>query len=90
MIIEVTSFKSKIVFAPLPQDDPVPRQPDISRAREPLGWQPTVPLQDGLARTIGRFESRLIEGPAVRSRRRGKRAGIFLRRSALCREPGFP
>ena len=54
-IIELTGSKSEIVFRPLPQDDPKQRCPDISRARELLGWEPTVQLEDGLARTIEYF-----------------------------------
>ena len=54
-IIELTGSKSEIVFRPLPQDDPKQRCPDISRARELLGWEPTVQLEDGLARTIQYF-----------------------------------
>lgn len=49
----------EVRFKPLPQDDPKRRQPDITRAREWLGWEPTVPLKDGLERTIADFQSRL-------------------------------
>ena len=48
-----------IEFRPLPQDDPRQRQPDITRAREWLGWRPTVPVQEGLDRTIADFRDRL-------------------------------
>ncbi|MDX6723956.1 MAG: dTDP-glucose 4,6-dehydratase [Solirubrobacteraceae bacterium] len=51
-VIEVTGSRSEIVFEALPVDDPKVRQPDISRARELLEWEPTVTLQDGLRRTI--------------------------------------
>ena len=54
-IQRLTGTKSEIVFKPLPVDDPRVRQPDISKAREILGWQPTVPLEEGLARTITYF-----------------------------------
>jgi dTDP-glucose 4,6-dehydratase len=54
-ILELTGSKSPIVFKPLPQDDPQVRQPDISKARELLGWEPQVGLEDGLARTIEYF-----------------------------------
>ena len=54
-IIEATGSKSEIVFKPLPQDDPKQRCPDIGRARSLLGWEPTVQLADGLARTIEYF-----------------------------------
>lgn len=49
--------KSKLVQKPLPQDDPMQRKPDISRAREQLGWQPTIELDEGLDRTIAYFRS---------------------------------
>jgi UDP-glucuronate decarboxylase len=45
------------VYKPLPADDPTQRRPDITLARERLGWQPTVPLPEGLARTIAWFKS---------------------------------
>jgi UDP-glucuronate decarboxylase len=55
----MTGSRSPIVHQPLPQDDPKRRQPDITRARATLGWQPTVALEQGLARTIAYFESQL-------------------------------
>jgi dTDP-glucose 4,6-dehydratase len=51
-VIRVTSSKSEIVFEALPIDDPQVRQPDISRAREVLGWQPEIPLEEGLRRML--------------------------------------
>jgi dTDP-glucose 4,6-dehydratase len=51
-VIEVTGSRSEILFEPLPQDDPRVRQPDISTARDVLGWQPEVELRDGLKMTI--------------------------------------
>jgi UDP-glucuronate decarboxylase len=57
LVIEFTGSKSRIVTRPLPADDPRQRQPDISLAREKLGWQPTVPLREGLARTIEWFRA---------------------------------
>ena len=51
-VVEVTDSRSEIVFEALPVDDPQVRQPDITRAREILGWEPEVGLQDGLRRTI--------------------------------------
>ena len=59
-IIALTGSKSKITFLPLPQDDPISRQPDISLAKEILdGWSPQVPLETGLKKTIAYFENLL-------------------------------
>jgi len=51
-VVEVTGSRSEIVFEALPADDPQVRQPDISLAREKLGWEPEVDLDEGLRRTI--------------------------------------
>jgi UDP-glucuronate decarboxylase len=58
-VIEKTGSKSKLEFAPLPPDDPVKRRPDISLAREKLGWTPQVELDQGLEATIADFKRRL-------------------------------
>jgi dTDP-glucose 4,6-dehydratase len=58
-IIRITGSKSKIVFKPLPQDDPRQRQPDITRARKWLGWQPQVQLTEGLKQTIEWFRGKV-------------------------------
>lgn len=55
-IIEMTGSSSKLEQKPLPADDPIQRQPDISHAKEIIDWQPTVQLDEGLARTISYFE----------------------------------
>ncbi len=60
-VIAATGSKSKIVERPLPQDDPKQRQPDITLAREKLGWKPTIPLEQGLTLTIAYFETLLRE-----------------------------
>jgi dTDP-glucose 4,6-dehydratase len=57
-VLKLTNSASEIVFKPLPVDDPKVRQPDISLAREVLGWEPRVPLEDGLRETIAYFASR--------------------------------
>ena len=56
MVVELTGSKSQIVFKPLPQDDPRQRCPDISKARELLGWEPTIQLREGLGKTITYFD----------------------------------
>ncbi len=56
-IAEMTGPKSEIVFKPLPEDDPTQRCPDITLAKSVLGWEPTIQLRDGLARTIDYFKS---------------------------------
>lgn len=58
-VLRLTKSKSRIEFRPLPQDDPVRRQPDITKARKALGWSPTVTLEDGLTRTIDYFRGLL-------------------------------
>ncbi|SIN78303.1 UDP-glucuronic acid decarboxylase family protein [Algoriphagus halophilus] len=55
-IIDLTNSKSKLVFMPLPQDDPMQRKPVIDLAKEELGWEPKVALKDGLIKTINYFE----------------------------------
>ena len=54
-VLALTGSKSRIVECPLPVDDPKVRQPDIARARATLGWEPRVPLDEGLRRTIAYF-----------------------------------
>jgi nucleoside-diphosphate-sugar epimerase len=58
-IIQATGSKSKIVYKPLPQDDPKQRRPDITRARTLLQWEPQVPLAEGLKKTIAYFRSKV-------------------------------
>ncbi|KJB96856.1 UDP-glucuronate decarboxylase [Skermanella aerolata] len=57
IVIEMTGSRSEIVQMPLPQDDPLQRRPDITKARELLDWQPTIPLRQGLERTIDYFKT---------------------------------
>ena len=59
LVIEYTGSKSKIDFRPLPQDDPKQRRPDITLAKAKLGWEPKVPLSEGLKKTIDYFEAML-------------------------------
>jgi UDP-glucuronate decarboxylase len=62
LVIEMTGSRSEIVHRDLPQDDPIQRQPDITLARETLGWEPVVSLREGLGSTIQYFEQVLSEG----------------------------
>jgi UDP-glucuronate decarboxylase len=61
LVLELTGSGSKVTYGPLPEDDPARRRPDISLARKRLNWSPTVPLREGLARTIEWFRSIEIE-----------------------------
>ena len=63
LVIELTSSRSKIVRRPLPSDDPKQRQPDISKARELLHWEPVTPLREGLTKTIEYFDQLLKSDP---------------------------
>jgi UDP-glucuronate decarboxylase len=65
LTIEMTGSRSKLVHRPLPADDPRQRQPNIDLARDKLGWEPTVPLREGLSRTIEYFDVLLKRGLAV-------------------------
>lgn len=58
-VIDITGSKSKIVYEPLPLDDPMQRQPDISLAKKNLNWEPSVKLEDGLVKTIHYFDELL-------------------------------
>jgi dTDP-glucose 4,6-dehydratase len=58
-IIRLTGSRSRIVYRPLPEDDPKVRQPDITRARTLLGWEPKVPLEEGLVRTLDYFRTQV-------------------------------
>ena len=58
-VVEMTGSKSELVFKPLPADDPMQRKPDITLAREKMGWDPDIQLQDGLVKTIEFFRGLL-------------------------------
>jgi UDP-glucuronate decarboxylase len=72
-IIELTGSRSKLVHRGRPEDDPRQRRPDISMAKEALGWTPRTPLLDGLTRTIAYFDD-LLKEPDVRQRLAGQQA----------------
>ena len=57
LVIQLTESRSELKYLPLPPDDPTRRRPDISLAREKLGWNPTTPLEEGLKKTIAWFQS---------------------------------
>ena len=59
LVVSLTGSQSQIIHAPLPQDDPIQRQPDITAARESLSWEPKVALREGLLATIEYFKSKL-------------------------------
>lgn len=61
-VMEVLGVERELVFEPLPEDDPRRRRPDITRAREILGWEPTTPLREGLEKTIPWFREQLRLG----------------------------
>jgi dTDP-glucose 4,6-dehydratase len=63
-VLSVTGATSEIVLEPLPQDDPTRRRPDITRAKELLGWEPTVKLRLGLEKSLEYFKSCLVSPPA--------------------------
>ena len=62
MVVEATGSRSKMVFKPLPADDPKQRRPDIGLAKQTLGWEPKIPLAEGLKKTIAYFEALLSSG----------------------------
>ena len=65
IVLDATGSQSELVFKPLPEDDPLKRRPDISKAKAELGWEPSTDLRDGLAKTIAYFDARLRESGAI-------------------------
>jgi dTDP-glucose 4,6-dehydratase len=63
-VLKATGSSSKFVFKDLPQDDPKQRQPDISKAKRVLGWEPTVRLEDGLVKTVAWFKNKIANQAA--------------------------
>ena len=74
IVIELTGSRSRMTFRPLPDDDPTQRCPDIGLARRELGWQPQVPLREGLGRTIAHLDSALSREEALAKTPRASRA----------------
>ena len=70
LIVDLTGARSKIVYRPLPVDDPIQRCPDISQAKRVLDWEPQTPLRPGLQRTIAYFDKLLAERGETRKRKR--------------------
>ena len=66
--IELTGSSFKIIFKPLPQDDPMQRQPIIKLAKDRLGWEPKIDLEEGLKKTIHYFEKILSKGDTIYSK----------------------
>ncbi|MBO4454396.1 MAG: SDR family oxidoreductase [Paludibacteraceae bacterium] len=62
LVIELTGASSKIIYEPLPSDDPTQRQPIIDKAKEILHWEPTIQLREGLVKTIEYFDKKLANG----------------------------
>ena len=83
LVVAMTGSKSPIVSMPLPADDPTRRKPSIERAQEELGWQPVVPLREGLEKTIAYFEWKLSGGA-------GKYRSTSAQRSAAAVSPLLP
>jgi len=73
-VIELTGSKSELIYDPLPSDDPSQRQPDISLAKEKLGWEPKIQLEEGLKKTIPYFEG-LLKLTTVRLKRHSREGG---------------
>ena len=67
LVIEITGSRSKLVFQPLPADDPKQRQPNIEKAAKILNWGPTIPLRDGLVKTIAYFDNLLSRTDGARA-----------------------
>ena len=65
LVVELTGTTAPIVYHPLPGDDPKQRKPDITRARTMLGWEPRVPVREGLALTIEHFRSLIASGESL-------------------------
>ncbi|QEW23421.1 UDP-glucose 4-epimerase (plasmid) [Paracoccaceae bacterium] len=88
LVIGLTGSGSRMEFRPLPGDDPTQRKPDISRARETLGWVPEIELREGLMRTIAYFEDRLSKRTDLRIGRVDGVEPAFVSRAAQAARDG--
>ncbi len=77
-VLRLTGSTSRLVFAPLPSDDPMQRRPDVRLAREMFGWEPRVQLEEGLRRTIDYFDGLLSAGELPAPQRSRRRSGATL------------
>ena len=68
LILRLTGSPSKIIFSPLPKDDPKQRRPDIRLAQKELGWEPKIPVEEGLLKTIAYFKEELRLGSSVQGK----------------------
>ena len=75
-IVRLTGSRSRLVHRPLPQDDPMQRCPDIGLARRVLDWQPSIPIEDGLIRTIAYFERLLGAAGTIQAPAMARRAAV--------------
>ncbi|MDP9475248.1 MAG: hypothetical protein M3R38_06065, partial [Actinomycetota bacterium] len=71
MVVEISGTASELVYGPLPEDDPRRRCPDITRARDVLGWEPRVSAREGLEKTLKWFAGRQADPRAPSAGRRG-------------------
>lgn len=64
-VVALTGSSSEIIYQPLPEDDPMQRKPDITLAKKVLGWEPKVPLEEGLKKTIPYFEKAIAKATSA-------------------------
>jgi UDP-glucuronate decarboxylase len=81
-VLRLTGSTSRLVFAPLPSDDPMQRRPDVRLANQMFGWEPRVQLEEGLRRTIDYFDGLLSAGELPAPQRAARRSGAALPPSA--------
>jgi UDP-glucuronate decarboxylase len=82
LVVELTGSRSKLIYQKLPSDDPKQRKPDIAKARATLGWEPTIPLHEGLTKTIAYFDEMQRKGDSPPMSGAGRAAELYLRNQA--------